>query len=97
VVQEENFMVQLAKFARNLAADGDETAQINAVTGALTALRLGGVVADVYILRASNQDGSRSWPVIAFKPVHVEYADAMPALDSGASEASNEATDDIGF
>lgn len=99
VVQEKNFIIQLAEFAASAAAEagGDAGAQQLAVTNAMTALRLGGVVADVYILQAQNEDGSRKWPVIAFKPVHVEPLEEAPALEAGGDEPLAQDPDDIGF
>lgn len=96
VVQEKNFIVQLAEFAANAAAEagGDAAAQQKAVLDAMTSLRLGGVVADIYLLRASNEDGSNTWTIPAFKPVHVEFGTEAPALSDGADSASS---DDIGF
>jgi hypothetical protein len=84
VVQEKNFIVQLAEKA---ASETDEDPQ-KAVLDAMTALRLGGVVADAYILQASNNDNSRSWPVIAFKPVHIEVPAAAPAIAAPADPQS---------
>lgn len=96
VAQEKNFIVQLAEFAAAQAAEagGDAMAQQKAVLDAMTSLRLGGVVADIYLLRVSNSDNSNTWTIPAFKPVHVEYATEAPALSDGADPASS---DDIGF
>ena len=96
VVQEKNFIVQLAEFAATAASEagGDAAAQQKAVLDAMTSLRLGGVVADIYLLRASNTDGSNTWTIPAFRPVHVEYGTEAPALTDGAAPASS---DDIGF
>lgn len=95
VVQETNFLVQLAMFAANIAAEagGDEDAQRLAALQAQDALRLGGVVADVYILTAQNDDRSRSWPVIAFKPVHVEFPDPNRALPEPEAKSDDPAID----
>ena len=97
VVQEENFIVQLATFAMNEASEagGEEMAQQKAVLDAMTALRLGGVIADLYLLRAQNADATMTWTVPAFKPVHIEYTTPAAALTSpvGADESS----DEIGF
>ena len=96
VVQDQNFIVQLAQFAASAAAEagGDAATQQKAVLDAMTALRLGGVVADIYLLRASNQDNSNTWTIPAFRPVHVEYGTEAPELTDGAAPASS---DDIGF
>lgn len=88
-VSEFNFIYKLADFAMKQAADTgeDETGQRSAVSAALTALRLGGVVADIRLWTMKNDDGSRSWTVISFDPVHVEPADdSTPALTDGTDE-----------
>lgn len=99
VVQDKNFIVQLAEFAATAAAGagGDQAAQAKAVLDAMTALRLGGVVADCYLLRASNEDGSRSWTVPAFVPVHIEYPDAAAALPAGDDPLATDSDDLPGF
>lgn len=83
-VSEQNFIVKLATKAAADAAEAgaDETAQKTAVLNAMTSLRLGGVIADVYLLRAQNDN--RNWTVIAWEPVHIEAPDGgAPALGSG--------------
>lgn len=89
-VQDLNFIVQLGEFAQAKAieAGGDSTAQKGAILDAMTALRLGNVVAAVFIKQASNQENSRSWPVVAFQPVHVETGEAVAALPEGDSGAN---------
>lgn len=93
-VQEKNFIVQLAEMAVEQAveAGADAHGQQKAVLDAMTALRLGGVVADTYLLRDQNTDGSRSWTVIAFKPVHIEFPETVAALSDPEVNS-----DDIGF
>lgn len=88
-VQEENFIFQLAKMAAGKAIENG-TDQSKEVLAAMEALRLGGVVADIYLLRDSNEDGSRNWTVIAFKPVHYEVPEAAPALTEGTSLPEDE-------
>lgn len=92
VVQEENFIVQLAKKAA-AETDGDPQA---AVLNAMTSLRLGGVVADAYILQASNKDNSQSWPVISFRPVHITAPQEQPALAASVDPQST-GDDDLPF
>lgn len=100
VAQEKNFIVQLGEFAVAKAieagASSKEELQL-AVLNAMTALRLGGVVADVYLLRQSNQDNSITWTVIAFKPVHIEMPEANAVLSSGAPAEDADNLDDIPF
>jgi len=85
-VSDENFIVKLARFAvkKAVEAGADETGQRTAVLNAMTSLRLGGVIADVYLLRAQNPDKTRTWTVISFDPVHIEPVDGgAPALSPG--------------
>lgn len=95
-VSDTNFMVRLAQFAVAKAAEagGDEDAQKSAVLEALTALRLGGVVADVYLMRAENDDKTNQWWVISFDPIHIEVGTGAPALESGEDPS---AADEIPF
>ena len=101
VVQEKNFIVQLAELAQEQAveAGGDETAQAQAVLNAMTALRLGLVVAEIYLIVAkSDSDESIKWTVVAFKPIHIDPLETTPALTDG--EAIDDLTangDDIPF
>lgn len=87
-VSEFNFMYKLAQLASQQAADAgeDETGQRRAVMAALTALRLGGVVADIRLWTMKNDDGNRTWTVISFDPVHIEPVDNAPALTDGNDE-----------
>lgn len=92
-VSDTNFIVRLAQFAIEQAkeAGADETGQKQAVLNALTALRLGNVVADIYLVRAvSEKDKSMTWWVISFVPVHVESGEDAPALDSGSETTGDE-------
>jgi hypothetical protein len=91
-VSEENFIVKLAKFAVASAIENgaDEGAQKTAVLNAMTALRLGNVLADIYLLRASDDKNTRTWWVISFVPVHVEPATEQPALASGEPETDGD-------
>ena len=85
-VSETNFIVKLAQKAAADAAEagGDVTAQKKAVLDAMTSLRLGGVLADVYPLRAQDEKGTRTWWVLAWVPVHIEPPDGgAPALGAG--------------
>lgn len=94
-VQELNFLVQLAQFAAAQAAEqgADADGQRLAALNAQQALRLGGVVADIYLLRDKNDKGI-SWTVIAFKPVHVELPDANAALPEPTPEPVDPASDE---
>lgn len=87
-VSEKNFIVQLGEFAQAKAieAGGDRQAVMGAVLDAMTALRLGNVVAAVYLKTAQSEDKSRTWTVIAFQPVHVETGEAQPALSEGSTD-----------
>lgn len=91
-VQEKNFIVQLAEFAvaQAVEAGADEAGQAQAVVNAFEALRLGGVVADIYLIRDTNADKSFTWTVIAFKPVHVELPETPRALPADAAVDGNE-------
>jgi len=83
MVSEKNTMVELAELATTQAAEtGENPAQ--AIVNALTSLRLGGVVCDVYLLRAQNCNKTQTWTVVHFTPVHIEPPDGgAPALTSG--------------
>ncbi len=96
-VSETNFIVKLATKAAQDAneAGGDETAQKTAVLNAMTSLRLGGVIADVYILRAQDEGKTRTWSVLAWDPIHIEPPDGgAPALGAGTPVAD---TGDVPF
>lgn len=87
-VSDKNFIVQLGEFAQAKAieAGGDRTAVMGAVLDAMTALRLGNVVAAVYVRTAENKEKGYSWSAIAFQPVHVETGEAQPALSEGSTD-----------
>lgn len=105
IVQEKNFIVQLAELAQQQAVEngGDRTAIAQAVLDAMTSLQLGGVVAEVYLIKTQNErDPSIVWTVVAFKPVHIETGEALAQLSAGpepdpvaAGPESN--SDDIPF
>lgn len=97
IVQDENFIVQLAQLAK-AAAEGieDETKKI---LDAMTVLRMGGVIAEVYLVQAKSEtDASIVWTVIAFKPIHIEwdYLSDGPALEAGEQTLTAN-SDDIPF
>lgn len=93
VVQEKNFTVQLAEFAIEKATkEGRDPRQ--AVLDAMTALILGGVVAEVYLYLTSNDDKSMTWTVIAFKPIHIELDPTAPALPEGVQPVDPIAVND---
>lgn len=81
-VSDENFITKLSNFAQSHAPDGTDPGQ--AVMDALESLTLGGVAAEVRILRAENKELGRTWPVIVFDPIHVEdMTNTAPALGDG--------------
>jgi hypothetical protein len=84
-VSDDTFMVRLARLAaRNAVEAGLEKAeQTRAVLDALVSLRLGGVFADVYLLRAENPENKRTWTVIKFDPIQIEPMTEAPALAAG--------------
>lgn len=94
-VSDTNFIVRLANLAAEqaVAAGADETGQKKAVLDALTSLRLGGVIADVDLVRTSNPEKpSVTWTVIVFNPIHIEPLTETPELEAG--DASS---DDVPF
>jgi hypothetical protein len=95
VVQEKNFIVQLAELAQaEFIEAGGKGSPAQAVLDAMTSLRLGGVVAEVYLIQTSNpQRPAESWTVVAFKPVHIEPLDQLQALESGDPVAAGPETD----
>jgi hypothetical protein len=101
VVQDKNFIVQLAELAIEQAtANGASKEELqNAVLNAMTALRLGGVVAEVYLVQTQSEtDSSIRWTVVAFKPVHIELGEEQPALTAGEStETPVDDLDDLPF
>lgn len=86
-VSDDNFIVRLARFAREAAieAGADEAGQTKAILEAMTALRVGGVIADVYLVKAQDKDKTRDWWVIKFVPIHVEVGSEVPTLGTGES------------
>lgn len=90
VVSEENFMVQLAKL-------GIEKWGKEGLLKAHTALRMGGVIAELRLPTATNpQDKSRSWNVPSFTPIDILETQEQPALEGGddTENASAATTDD---
>lgn len=86
-VSDHNFIHKLAAFACAQNPDVDPN---KAIYGALTALSLGGVVAEFRILRAQSSDGARTWSVVSATPVAilaVEETPALPEPDGAASDA----------
>lgn len=77
-VSDTNFIVRLAQLAiaDAVEAKATEDEQKVAVLNAMTSLRLGGVVADVYLLRAEN-DKKTVWTVISFDPIHIESIETL--------------------
>jgi hypothetical protein len=102
VVQEKNFIVQLGEFAQQKAIEAGATTPeelTRAVLEAMTALRLGGVVAEVYLIQTrSDRDPSITWTVVAFKPVYIETGENLAALTAG-DETDDPSTnsDDLPF
>jgi hypothetical protein len=79
-VSDENFITKLSGFAQEHAT-GDPS---QAVMDALESLTLGGVAAEVRLLRAENKELGRTWSVVVFDPIHVEdMTNQTPALGDG--------------
>lgn len=103
VAQEKNFIIQLAELAASQAAEtgADRAGVAQAVLQAMTSLKLGGVVAEVYLTLQSNEDKSRTWTVVSFRPIHIEQitGEDAPALPEGDPVAVGPETnsDDIPF
>lgn len=97
IVQDTNFIVQLGELAMRQAAEagGDSTAQKKAVLDAMTALRLGNVVAAVYIRQASNAQNGNTWSVVSFEPVHIALDEEVTALPDPAAAGPEQNSDDI--
>lgn len=81
-VSPENTMVRIAKLG--LQKWGKEGIQ-----KAKSYLALGGVIAELHILPAKSEDGSKNWNVTSFNPIEILEVDEQPALTTA------EATDDI--
>jgi hypothetical protein len=75
-VSEYNFITKLSM----LAQEEETTNPTAAVMNALTSLTLGGVAAEVRILRAENKELGRSWSVVSFDPIHIETMQEGDAL-----------------
>jgi len=75
-VSEMNFITKLSM----LAQEDENTDARAAVMDALTSLTLGGVAAEVRLLRAENKDLGRNWTVISFDPIHIETMQEGDAL-----------------
>ena len=86
-VSEDNFITKLSNFAQSQEGVTDPA---RAVLDALTSLTLGGVAAEVRILRAENKERGQSWSVVVFDPIHVEPMDAPPALGDGEDHEAGE-------
>lgn len=84
-VSDTNFMVRLSELAIQNAIEAglDEAGQKTAVVSALTSFRLGGVIADLYLMQAENDN--RSWWVISFVPVYIDPVDGNAQLEAGSS------------
>lgn len=99
VVQEFNFVTQLARLAeQNAIEKGVEPAQ--EILDAMTALRLGGVVAEIYLINTTSQsDPSISWTVVAYKPIHYETGETLEQLSAGEEQVDDLSanSDDIPF
>jgi len=72
VVSDFNFMQKLCQYAMDSSEDRSREALQRTITQALTSYTLGGVVAEVRIMKAENKDMGTNWSVIVFDPVHVE-------------------------
>lgn len=88
-VSEHNFMYKLAELAAGKATEWG-VSQSEAINIALTSYNLGGVAAEFRILRAQNEDKSRSWSVVSATPIHIEPLTEdepeAPALGAGDDE-----------
>ncbi|HEX9016815.1 MAG TPA: hypothetical protein VF960_12560 [Chloroflexota bacterium] len=78
VVSEKNFIRKLSEFA--IAEMEPGTDPKKAVLDALTSLTLGGIAAEVRIVRAENKELGRTWPVIVFDPVLIQTMEPGDAL-----------------
>jgi hypothetical protein len=98
VVQDKNFIVQLGEFAMRQVIDSNPGATKQdlaaGVLQAMTALRLGGVVADLYIRQASSDDGSMTWGVPSFVPVFIDSGEVTPALPDPTTVGPEQNGDD---
>lgn len=87
-VSDQNFMHKLATYAVGTAPDADPK---SAIYNALTALSLGGVVAEFRILRGQSQDGARTWSVVSATPVAILDVSEAPALPETAGASDGDA------
>jgi hypothetical protein len=85
-VSEYNFLYQLSRLAESKAEEWGVTPK-QAVMMALNAYQAGGVAANVRVLRATNDEGSRSWSVPSFEPFHIEESFAVAPQTEDAAEA----------
>lgn len=102
VVQEKNFITQLGELAQQQAIERGVTDRgklAQAILQAMTALELGGVVAEIYLIQTSDPARpSQPWTVVAFRPVYIETGTEAAALSAGEEQddlTSN--SDDIPF
>lgn len=87
-VSDTNFIQKLCNMAMEQALKANSDPK-KAVIDALTSLTLGGVAAEVRMLRAENKDLGRSWTVVSFDPVHIEpMQEGDFLLDAGDEDAS---------
>jgi hypothetical protein len=82
-VSEDNFITKLSQFAMKQEGVTDMS---KAVIDALTSLSMGGVAAEVRILRAENKAIGATWSVIVFDPVHIEPMSEGDALLTDGGE-----------
>ncbi len=101
-VSELNFMHKLALFAQDHAQEWGFNTVEEAVGAALTSFQLGGVAAEFRLLRAQNEDRSRSWNVISLTPVWVNtdfenLQQLGDGTDNGTEPVPEPTEDDIPF
>ncbi len=85
---DKNFIVKLAELAVKNAVEAglDEGGQKKTILDAMTSLRLGGVVAEVYLPRTENEKKTQTWTLVSFVPIHIAPLDGdAPALESGTN------------
>lgn len=97
VVQPKNFILQLAEFARDAAIErgASDLEQKTAALKAMASLNMGDVIADVYVLDASNEEGTFNWTIVGFKPVYIAESEEQQALEAGDDLSTN--TEDVKF
>jgi hypothetical protein len=80
-VSDDNFITKLSVFAQTQPGVEDPS---KAVMDALESLTLGGVAAEVRILRAENKERGQTWSVIVFDPIHIEpMGNDVPQIGDG--------------